>query len=145
MNDKLLAYSYILTHEGYPCVFWKDYFNFNLALEGTPNGIAALVSVHEKYAAGSTSILYLGRRSLHHAAQWIRRSAWLDLCLEQSRRPLEWTMGHNSMEKRLISTCGMVEQKDLSRPIDQSTDPDGRGQFFAARARICCVCTESLR
>ena len=24
-NDKLLAYSYILTHEGYPCVFWKDY------------------------------------------------------------------------------------------------------------------------
>ena len=26
-NDKLLAYSYILTHEGYPCVFWKDYYN----------------------------------------------------------------------------------------------------------------------
>ncbi len=33
-NDKLLAYSYIMTHEGYPCVFWKDYFNYNLALRG---------------------------------------------------------------------------------------------------------------
>lgn len=46
-NDKLLAYSYILTHEGYPCVFWKDYYNFDLALEDTPNGIAALVAAHE--------------------------------------------------------------------------------------------------
>ena len=34
-NDKLLAYSYILTHEGYPCVFWRDYFNYNLALAGS--------------------------------------------------------------------------------------------------------------
>src|SRR5574342_892124 len=58
-NDKLLAYSYILTHEGYPCVFWKDYFNYNLALDSTPNGIAALVSAHEKYASGNTEVLYV--------------------------------------------------------------------------------------
>ena len=31
INDKLLAYAFILTHEGYPCVFWQDYFNWNLA------------------------------------------------------------------------------------------------------------------
>ena len=43
VNDKFLAYSYILTHEGYPCVFWHDYFNLNLGLDGTPHGIAALV------------------------------------------------------------------------------------------------------
>jgi alpha-amylase len=59
VNDKLLAYSYILTHEGYPCVFWHDYFNYNLALADTPNGIAALVQAHEKYAAGETHTLYL--------------------------------------------------------------------------------------
>ena len=23
-NDKMLAYAYILTHDGYPCVFWQD-------------------------------------------------------------------------------------------------------------------------
>jgi alpha-amylase len=27
INDKLSAYAFILTHEGYPCVFWQDYFD----------------------------------------------------------------------------------------------------------------------
>jgi len=31
VNDKLLAYAFILTHGGYPCVFWQDYFNWDLA------------------------------------------------------------------------------------------------------------------
>ncbi len=58
VNDKMLAYAYILTHEGYPCVFWQDYFNWNLAQEGFSSGIAALVKVHEAYAGGDTHILY---------------------------------------------------------------------------------------
>jgi alpha-amylase len=59
IHDKLLAYAYILTHEGYPCVFWQDYFNWNLGREENHSGIAALVKVHEKYAGGSTRILYV--------------------------------------------------------------------------------------
>ncbi|MDD4652765.1 MAG: DUF1939 domain-containing protein [Methanothrix sp.] len=59
IHDKLLAYAYILTHEGYPCVFWQDYYNWNLAQESTNNGIAALVRIHEKYAGGAARILYL--------------------------------------------------------------------------------------
>ena len=50
-NDKLLAYSFILTHEGYPSVFWMDWYNFGLAKTGTPNGIAALVTAHERTPA----------------------------------------------------------------------------------------------
>jgi alpha-amylase len=61
INDKILAYSFILTHEGYPCVFWQDYFNYGLAMNGTPNGIEALVGLHEKYAGGVTNILYCDR------------------------------------------------------------------------------------
>ena len=57
-NDKLLAYSFILTHEGYPSVFWMDWYNFGLAKTGTPNGIAALVAAHEQYAGGTTQVLY---------------------------------------------------------------------------------------
>jgi alpha-amylase len=57
INDKILAYAFILTHEGYPCVFWQDYFNYNLAMAGTPNGIEALVHLHEKYAGGKTNVL----------------------------------------------------------------------------------------
>jgi alpha-amylase len=58
INDKMMAYAFILTHEGYPCVFWLDYFNYGLGRVGTANGIAALVNVHEKYAGGSTRVLY---------------------------------------------------------------------------------------
>ena len=57
-SNKLMAYSFILTHEGYPCVFWMDWYNFNLAMTATPNGIAALVAAHEKYAGGATRVLY---------------------------------------------------------------------------------------
>ncbi len=58
VNDKMLAYAYILTHEGYPCVFWQDYFNWDLAQDGNNSGIAALVKLHEQFAGGSTDILY---------------------------------------------------------------------------------------
>jgi len=57
INDKLLAYAFILTHEGYPCVFWQDYFNWDLAKPDTCNGIEALVRTHERNAAGPTQVL----------------------------------------------------------------------------------------
>jgi len=131
-NDKLLAYSYILTHEGYPCVFWKDYFNYNLALHDTPNGIDALVQVHEGNAAGATDVLYLddnfyimqrtgydGKPGLIYVlnnngdawqGQWVT-TQWSN----SSFRPVAW-WGRN----------------DRNRPEDQSTAADGRGRFFAA-------------
>jgi len=130
-NDKLLAYSYILTHEGYPCVFWKDYFNYNLALRDTSNGIDALVQAHEKYAGGSTQTLYLddnlyimqrngygGRPGLiyvlnNNGDNW--RGEWVNTHWQNaSFGPVAW-WGKN----------------DLHRPGDQSTGGDGRGQFFA--------------
>lgn len=58
INDKMLAYAFILTHEGYPCIFWQDYFNFGLGRPGTPHGIAALVHIHEQNAGGPTTVLH---------------------------------------------------------------------------------------
>ena len=58
INDKMLAYSFILTHEGYPCVFWQDYYNYDLAQTGNNSGIAILISLHENYAGGGTDILH---------------------------------------------------------------------------------------
>jgi alpha-amylase len=57
--DKLLAYAFILTHEGYPCVFWEDYFNSKLALPDNQNGIDALIRVHEQNATGPTQVLFV--------------------------------------------------------------------------------------
>lgn len=58
-SDKMLAYSFILTHPGYPCVFWRDYYDFNLAQAANKSGIVALISAHENYAGGESDILYV--------------------------------------------------------------------------------------
>jgi len=132
VHDKLLAYSYILTHEGYPCVFWHDYFNHDLASADTPNGIAALVQAHEKYAGGAAQILhlddnlYIMQRSGHEGAPGLiyvlnnRGEAWHGAWVGTQWRnaafqPVAW-WGRN----------------DRARPADQFTGEDGRGQFFAA-------------
>jgi alpha-amylase len=52
-TNKMMAYAYILTHEGYPTVFWKDYYNY-----GLKDAINNLVWIHENLAEGSTSNLY---------------------------------------------------------------------------------------
>jgi len=59
INDKLLAYAFILTHEGYPCVFWQDYFNWGLAQSNSQSGIDALIKIHEQNAAGPTQVLFV--------------------------------------------------------------------------------------
>ena len=58
-SDKMLAYSFILAHPGYPCVFWQDYYEFNLAQSSNNSGIDALIKIHEKYAGGESDILYV--------------------------------------------------------------------------------------
>jgi len=53
VSDKMLAYAYTLTGEGYPTVFWKDYYNYNLKSK-----IAPLVWIHENLAGGSTTVIH---------------------------------------------------------------------------------------
>jgi len=48
-NLKMLAYSYILTREkGYPCVFYKDYYNYGLGAQ-----IKTLIGIRQGHAFGS--------------------------------------------------------------------------------------------
>lgn len=51
--NKMLAYAYILTHEGYPTMFYRDYEEW-LNKERLNN----LMWIHNNLASGSTSILY---------------------------------------------------------------------------------------
>jgi alpha-amylase len=57
-NHKMLAYSHFLTYQGYPTVWWKDYFNYGLASVGGQwgNGIKQLVWVREKLGAGGPNV-----------------------------------------------------------------------------------------
>ena len=52
-NNKLLAYAYILTHEGYPTLFYKDYEEWL-----DKNKLNNLIWIHNNLAGGSTINLY---------------------------------------------------------------------------------------
>lgn len=52
--NKMLAYAYILTHEGYPCIFYQDY-----ELWLNKNKLNNLIWIHNNLAGGSTSILHV--------------------------------------------------------------------------------------
>ncbi|MEO2127122.1 MAG: alpha-amylase [Christiangramia sp.] len=52
-NGKMLAYAYIMTHEGYPTVFYQDYEEW-LDKDKLNN----LIWIHNNKAGGSTSILH---------------------------------------------------------------------------------------
>jgi galactose oxidase len=51
--NKLLGYAYILTSEGYPCVYYRDYSTDHDCFGLKPD-IENLIWIHEKLAAGST-------------------------------------------------------------------------------------------
>ncbi|GLB52138.1 alpha-amylase [Neptunitalea chrysea] len=53
-NNKILAYAYILTHEGYPTVFYQDYEEW-LDKDALNN----LIWIHNNLASGSTEILHV--------------------------------------------------------------------------------------
>jgi len=130
INDKMLAYAFILTHEGYPCVFWQDYFNYNLAMAGTPNGIEVLVHLHEKYAGGKTNVLhcesdlYIMERTgsptqrgllfiLNNSEEWSGKNVRTQWPLKQFI-PLAWN-GHNTN----------------TAPVNKWSDENGTSDFWA--------------
>ncbi|MCB7480726.1 alpha-amylase [Christiangramia sediminis] len=53
-SNKMKAYAYILTHPGYPTIFYSDYENENFKEE-----LKTLISIHNSIAAGDTEILYV--------------------------------------------------------------------------------------
>lgn len=53
-DGKNLAYAYILTHEGYPCIFYRDYEEWL-----DKDDLDDLIYIHKWRATGNTSILYV--------------------------------------------------------------------------------------
>jgi alpha-amylase len=134
VNDKMLAYSFILVHEGYPCIFWYDYYNNGLGRGGSPNGIDALIQVHHKYAGGDSQVLHADKdlyimqrvgfdsEDIHQPGliyvlnnlgdKWSGTSVktrWSN----QRFRPIAWD-GH-----------------DTAHPDERTTDADGNSEFPA--------------
>jgi len=131
VNDKMLAYAFILTHEGYPCVFWQDYFNWGLGFASEKTGIEALVRVHEGHAAGPTTILhvddnlYIMQRTGMEGRQGLifvlnnRGDAW-----NGARVKTQWN------KKRFVPVAWRG-RRDFDVPLEQWTREDGDGEFYA--------------
>jgi alpha-amylase len=131
VNDKLLAYSYILAHEGYPCVFWRDYYNYNLALDGTSNGIAALVRMHEGYAGGGTQILWLDDNLYIMQRTGYQDKPGLVYVLNNHGRNWRGSRVETRWDNALFEPVAWWSIIDMARPFDQSADRDGWAHFYA--------------
>jgi len=131
IHDKLLAYAFILTHQGYPCVFWPDYFNYGLARTGTANGLDALIAAHENYAAGNAGNLWAD-----HDLYIMQRSGY------QSQPGLVFVLNNlgdtwhgatvqTQWPNRHLTPIAW-DGYDQSRPAEKYTDSEGRIDLYAA-------------
>ena len=130
--DKLLAYSYILTHEGYPCVFWHDYFNLGLALADTPNGIAALIQAHEKFAGGETQTLWLEDDLYIMQRAGYREKPGLIYVLNNHGTAWRGNLVDTRWRDVLFEPVAWWGKTDMARPLEKTTDHEGRAEFYAA-------------
>jgi len=137
VNDKLLAYAYILTHEGYPCVFWKDYFNYGLALPHTANGIDTLVLVHERLAGGPTDVLYVDRDLYVMQRRGYQENPGLVFVL--NNRGDQWNGAWVTCQYAgaRLRPWAWWSASDRSTPSDQPVAADGRVQVWAPPRGYC--------
>jgi alpha-amylase len=112
-------------------VFWHDYFNYNLGLEGTANGIAALVQAHEKYAGGETNILYVDDDLYIMQRTGFGEDAGLIYVLNNSGMNWNGRLVTTLWSNATFQPVAWWSAVDMARPINQSTDRDGRAQFYA--------------
>jgi alpha-amylase len=132
VNDKMLAYGYILTHEGSPCVFWKDYFVEGLGQPGSPNGIAALVAAHESHAGGGTEVLWVDDDV--YIMQRLGAGNQPGLIFVWNNRGDDWRGAwvRTRWRDREFTPVAWWSGSDVHRPDDQRSGPEGHAPFWAA-------------
>ncbi len=107
-------------------------------MSGTPNGIAALVAAHEKYAGGATQVLYAddnlyimqrtGTGSQPGLVYVLNNlgDAWNGITVQT-----QWS----NAQFEPVAYGG----NDTSRPQDKTTAADGHADFWAASAGLGSV------
>ncbi len=105
LDGKMLAYAYILTHEGYPAIFYRDYEEW-LNKERLNN----LIWIHNNLASGSTNILYvddneyIARRNGKNAAGLVvyinNTTSWKERWIETNwySKTIKDYTGHSSWQ-----------------------------------------------
>jgi alpha-amylase len=140
VNDKLMAYSFIMVHEGYPCIFWFDYYNNGLARPNTPNGIDALIQAHQKYAGGNSEILHADPD-----LYIMQRVGWKDDTTDQPGLVYVLNNLGDKWSGTVVKTKWPKQKfvpvawdgHDDAHPDERITDADGNAEFPAPPRGYC--------
>lgn len=131
LNDKLLAYAFILTHEGVPCVFWKDYYNYGLALSGSSGGIDNLCRIHRDYAGGVTNLLYSDNHLYIAQRQGYQNKKGLIVAINSDSNKWRGLWVKTQWPNKNLS-CAAWWGHDQNRPCDKHSDGGGWAEIYAA-------------
>jgi len=130
VNDKMLAYAYILTHEGYPCVFWQDYYNWDLAQPTNQSGIDALVKAHRSNAGGPTEVLYVGDSLYIMQRTGTNAQKGLVFVLNNSAAT-SGAQVHTHWPNTTFHPAAWRGHDNTDIPAPRTTAPDGTAEFSA--------------
>ena len=131
INDKMLAYAVILTHQGYPCVYWRDYFAYGLALTGEPSGIAALVSAHGRHAGGGAVTRHVDDHL--YIMERLGKGDQRGLVLVINNRDHGWhgAWVDTAQSNTFWQPVAWRGKADLNTPLPTWSGSDGRAEFWA--------------
>ena len=129
--DKMLAYSFILTHPGYPCIFWRDYYDFNLAETGNLSGIDALISVHENYTGGESDILYVDDNLYILQRRGHENQRGIIYVLNKTEGEWKGEQVETQWKNARFTPVAWRGKDNLSIPQGTLTDNSGYGAFWA--------------
>ena len=130
-SDKMLAYAFILTHPGYPCVFWEDYFERNMGLPGQPSGIQALVRCHEEYAHGLKVVRHLGPDLYIMERLGVGYLHGLVFVLNNCPDRWQGAWVQTSKPNARFIPVAWRGKGDINPPFETFTHNEGHGNFWA--------------
>lgn len=136
VNDKMLAYSFILTNDGYPCVFWYDYYNCGLARPGTPGGIDALVGVHHAHAGGESCVLHVDNDLYIVQRGGTESQTGLIYVLNNLGDKWSGTSVKTKWTNQKFKPVAW-DGRDIAHPDERTTDGDGNAEFPAPPRGYC--------
>lgn len=130
-QNKMMAYAYILTAEGDPTVWWKDYYNYGLARVNTPRGIWQLLWVHYRLAGGTTSVLYTDDDLYIAQRNGYGSKPGLVIVINDNRVSWKGATVRTKWANTELNVYA-YDGKDTSRPQNKWTDGSGYVSLWAA-------------
>lgn len=130
-RDKMLAYAFILAHEGYPCVFWEDYFTQGFARAREATGIEALVRVHEAHAMGATDVLHVDDGLYVMQRRGLDGRGGLVLAMNSTGAAWRGEWVTTAFADTTLTPVAYGSSQDAGIPRAKATDAGGRADFWA--------------